>query len=91
MEDVTVVGIDLPKSVIQLHRATASGVPPSGKKFSRFQVFIPLEAAAEVAMRPSMQFVSVESAGHSCGQWFSIHVVYWCACAMRLSTRWAGI
>lgn len=38
MEEVTVVGIDLAKSVFQLHGATASGAPVFRKKLSRAQV-----------------------------------------------------
>ena len=44
MEEVTVVGIDLAKSVFQLHGATASGVPVFRKKRSRAQVLKVLEA-----------------------------------------------
>ncbi|WP_299971345.1 IS110 family transposase [uncultured Roseobacter sp.] len=44
MKEVTVVGIDLAKSVFQLHGATASGVPVLRKKLSRAQVLKFLEA-----------------------------------------------
>lgn len=44
MKEVTVVGIDLAKSVFQLHGATASGVPVFRKKLSRAQVLKFLEA-----------------------------------------------
>jgi len=37
MDEVTVIGIDLAKSVFQLHGATASGVPVFRKKLSRAQ------------------------------------------------------
>jgi len=38
MEEVTVIGLDLAKSVFQLHGATATGTPVFRKKLSRAQV-----------------------------------------------------
>lgn len=38
MEEVTVIGLDLAKSVFQLHGATATGTPMFRKKLSRAQV-----------------------------------------------------
>lgn len=38
MEEVTVIGLDLAKSVFQLHGATATGAPVFRKKLSRAQV-----------------------------------------------------
>jgi len=38
VEKVTVIGIDLAKSVFQLHGATASGQPVFRKKLSRVQL-----------------------------------------------------